>query len=294
MSDTIGSLLCEAGTILRDAGIEESRREARLLLGHVLGRVPGLLTTEAREAVAVADAALFRNLVARRAAHVPAAHLTGMRGFWTLDLAVTPDVLVPRPDTETLIEAALDLLPDRNAVRRVLDLGTGSGALLLAALGEFPDALGIGVDRSPATLALARRNAMRHGLAARALFLCGDWSASLRAEFDLVLSNPPYIRSGEIAGLAPEVRDHEPRAALDGGKDGLDAYRAIIADLPRVLAPSGLAVVELGAGQAEDVAALARDCGLAVVQLRQDLGGIPRAIGVRPAEKTVGDPAIAH
>lgn len=291
---TIGALLCEAGTILRDAGIEEPRREARLLLGHVLGRAPGLLTTEPRVAVAEADATRFRDLVVRRAAHVPAAHLTGTRGFWTLDLSVTPDVLVPRPDTETLVEAALDLLPDRRAVRRVLDLGTGSGALLLAALGEYPNALGFGVDRSLAALALARGNAMRHGLAERALFLCGDWSASVRAEFDLVLSNPPYIRSAAIAGLAPEVRDHEPRAALDGGKDGLDAYRAIIADLPRVLASSGLAVLELGAGQAGDVAALARDSGLAVVQLRQDLGGIPRAICLRLGEKTVGDPAIAH
>jgi release factor glutamine methyltransferase len=291
---TIGALLCEAGTILRDAGIEEPRREARLLLGHVLGRAPGLLTAEAHEAVTGADAARFRGLVARRAAHVPAAHLTGERGFWTLDLSVTPDVLVPRPDTETLIEAALDLLPDRAAVRRVLDLGTGSGALLLAALGEYRDALGVGVDRSLAALAIARRNAVRHGLAERALFLCGDWSASLRAEFDLVLSNPPYIRSAEIAGLAPEVRDHEPRAALDGGADGLEAYRAILAELPRVLAPSGLAVLELGAGQAKDVTALVRGAGLVVVQLRQDLGGISRAICLRAAEKTVGDPAIAH
>src|SRR5690606_10981984 len=141
---TIGALLCEAGTTLRDAGIEEPQREARLMLGHVLGRAPGLLTTEPRVAVAEADAPRFRGLVVRRAAHVPAAHLTGTRGLWTLDLSVTPDELLPRPDTETLVEAALDLLPDRRAVRRVLDLGTGSGALLLAALGEYPNALGFG------------------------------------------------------------------------------------------------------------------------------------------------------
>jgi release factor glutamine methyltransferase len=285
VSDTVGSLLCEAGTVLRAAGIEEPRGEARLLLGHVLGRAPGLLTVGARQPVADADAARFRALVARRAQHVPAAHLTGTRGFWTLDLIVTPDVLVPRPDTETLIEAALAALPDRRAVRRVLDLGTGSGALLLAALSEFPAALGIGLDRSAAALALARANAARAGLADRARFLCGDWSAALGGAFDLVLANPPYIPSGEIAGLAPEVRDHDPRAALDGGADGLDAYRAILADLPRVLAPAGRAVLELGAGQAEKVGVLAAEGGLAVAELRQDLGRIPRAIVLRHAEK---------
>jgi release factor glutamine methyltransferase len=292
MTDTIGSLLCEAGTALRAAGIEEPRREARLLLGHVLGRAPGLLTTEARDPVGAAEAARFRELIQRRAAHVPAAQLTGTRGFWTLDLIVTPDVLIPRPDTETLIEAALAALPDRASVRRVLDLGTGSGALLLAALAEFPAAIGIGVDRSPAALAVARANAGRAGLADRALFLCGDWSAALDGSFDLVLANPPYIPSGEIAALAPEVREHEPRAALDGGPDGLDAYRAILADLPRLLGPEGVAALELGSGQSADVSRLATSCRLDVIELRQDLGGVTRAMILRHAEKTVGEPRI--
>jgi release factor glutamine methyltransferase len=293
MTDTIGSLLCEAGTALRAAGIEEPRREARLLLGHVLGRAPGLLTTEARDPVGAAEAARFRELIQRRAAHVPAAQLTGTRGFWTLDLIVTPDVLIPRPDTETLIEAALAALPDRASVRRVLDLGTGSGALLLAALGEFPAAIGIGVDRSPAALAVARANAVRAALADRALFVCGDWSAALGGSFDLVLANPPYIPSGDIAALAPEVREHDPRAALDGGPDGLDAYRAILADLPRILTPAGVAVLELGAGQVVDVSQLTAARRLAVVELRQDLGGVTRAMVLRHAEKTVGEPRIA-
>ncbi|TQF83152.1 peptide chain release factor N(5)-glutamine methyltransferase [Elioraea sp. Yellowstone] len=293
MNPTIGGLLCEAGAILRAAGIEEPRREARLLLGHVLGRAPGLLTIEAAAPVGAADAGRFRALVARRAAREPAAHLTGRRGFWTLDLAVTPDVLVPRPESETLIEAALDALPDRSAVRRVLDLGTGSGALLLAALGEFPAAIGVGIDLSAAALAVARANAARCGLAERALFLCGDWSAALGGGFDLVLANPPYVATADIATLDPEVRDHDPRAALDGGPDGLAAYRAILADLPRLLDRSGLAVIELGAGQAADVAGLARTAGLATVELRQDLGGIPRAIALRHAEKTVGEPRSA-
>lgn len=293
MTDTIGSLLCEAGTVLRAAGIEEPRREARLLLGHVLGRAPGLLTTEAREDVGMTEAARFRDMIARRAMHVPAAHLTGTRGFWTLDLIVTPDVLIPRPDTETLIEAALAALPDRASVRRVLDLGTGSGALLLAALSELPVAIGIGVDRSAAALAVACANAGRADLADRALFVCGDWSAALGGGFDLVLANPPYIPSGDIATLEPEVREHDPRAALDGGSGGLDAYRAILADLPRILAPDGVAVLELGAGQAADVSQLAAARRLAVVELRQDLGGVARAIVLRHAEKTVGEPRIA-
>jgi release factor glutamine methyltransferase len=293
VTDTIGSLLCEAGTVLRAAGIEEPRREARLLLGHVLGRAPGLLTTEARAPVGAAERARFRDLVARRAAHVPAAHLTGTRGFWTLDLIVTPDVLIPRPDSETLIEAALAALPDRASVRRVLDLGTGSGALLLAALSAFPAAIGVGVDRSPAALAVARANAARAGLADRALFLRADWSAALGDGFDLVLANPPYVPSEEIATLEPEVREHDPRAALDGGVDGLDAYRAILADLPRILLPDGVAVLELGAGQAADVSRLATARRLGISELRQDLGGIPRAIVLRHVEKTVGEPGIA-
>lgn len=279
--------------MLRAAGIEEPRREARLLLGHVLGRAPGLLTMEARGPVGVAAAARFRDLVARRAAHVPAAHLTGTRGFWTLDLIVTPDVLIPRPDSETLIEAALAALPDRGAVRRVLDLGTGSGALLLAALTELPGAIGIGVDRSAAALAVARANAERADLEGRVMFLCADWSAALAGSFDLVLANPPYIPTAEIASLAPEVREHDPRAALDGGPDGLGAYRAILADLPRILAPNGVAVLELGAGQAAEVSSLAGACRLAVGRLRQDLGGVARAIVLRHAEKTVGEPRIA-
>lgn len=293
MTDTIGALLCVAATVLRGAGIEEPRGEARLLLGHVLGRAPGLLTTEARDPVGAAEAARFRELIARRAAHVPAAHLTGTRGFWTLDLIVTPDVLIPRPDSETLIEAALAALPDRPSVRRVLDLGTGSGALLLAALSEFPTAIGVGVDRSPAALAVARANAARAGLADRALFLCGDWSAALDDGFDLVLANPPYVPSGDIAALEAEVRDHDPHAALDGGVDGLDAHRAILADLPRILLPDGVAVLELGAGQGADVSRVAAARGLGVGELRQDLGGIPRAMVLRHAEKMVGEPRIA-
>jgi release factor glutamine methyltransferase len=283
MTATIGALLCEAGDAFRAAGIAEARIEARLLLGHVLGRKPLALPMEGRRSVAEEDAARFRALVARRVAREPSAYLTGTRGFWTLDLAVTPDVLIPRPDTETVVSAALDAISDRSAIRHVLDLGTGSGAILLALLAECPAADGIGLDRSGAALAVARANAAASGLAARAAFVCGDWAEAVTGPFDLVVSNPPYIATAMIATLDPEVAAHEPRAALDGGSDGLAAYRAIVPHLSRLLGAHGVAVLELGFGQARAVADLVAQVGLAVAEIRQDLGGIDRALVLRPA-----------
>ena len=274
---TIGALLCEAGAALRAAGVEEARAEARLLLGHVLGRKPLALPLAGHETVAEDAATRFRALVRRRAARVPLAYLTGSRGFWTLDLAVTPDVLIPRHDTETVVAAALDHARARGAVGRVLDLGTGSGAILLALLAELPRAFGIGLDRSVAALQLARRNAAAAGLDARSAFLCGDWAGAVAARFDLVVANPPYVATETIATLAPEVAAHEPLVALDGGRDGLDAYRALIPDLPRLLGQGGVAVLEIGAGQGGRVARLARETGLQTLEIRRDFGGVPRA-----------------
>jgi release factor glutamine methyltransferase len=279
---TIGALLCEAGARFREAGIDEARIEARLLLGHVLGRKPLSLPMDGRRAVAEDDAARFRALVARRAAHEPSAYLTGTRGFWTLDLAVTPDVLIPRQDTETVVSAALDHV-GRGGVHRMLDLGTGSGAILLALLAECPSAFGVGVDRSEAALAVAAANTAAAGLAARTGFVRGDWAEAVAGCFDIVVSNPPYIARETIATLAPEVAAHEPRAALDGGEDGLDAYRCILPTLPRLLAPGSVAVLEIGAGQAEAVSSFAAEVGLRVLEIRQDLGGIPRAVVLRGA-----------
>lgn len=279
MGPTIGALLCEAGALFREAGIAEARIEARLLLGHVLGRKPLSLPMEGHRPVAEEEVLRFRTLVARRAAGEPSAYLTGTRGFWTLDLAVTPDVLIPRPDTETVVAAALDHAGRR--AHRMLDLGTGSGAILLALLAECPAAFGVGVDRSAGAIAVARANAATAGLAARAAFLRGDWAEAIAARFDVIVSNPPYIPRGVIPTLAPDVAMHEPRAALDGGEDGLDAYRRILPALPRLLAPAGVAVFEIGAGQAEAFTALARGLGLRVVEIRQDLGGILRAAVLR-------------
>lgn len=279
IAPTIGALLCEAGTRLREAGIDEARFEARLLLGHVLGRKPLSLPMDGQRAVTAEDAKRFRALVARRAAHEPSAYLIGTRGFWTLDLAVTPAVLIPRHDTETVVSAALDHAG--RCARRVLDLGTGSGAILLALLAECPAAFGVGVDRSEAALAVARANAAAAGLAARAGFVRGDWAGAVAGWFDLVVSNPPYIACETITTLAPEVAAHEPRAALDGGADGLDAYRLILPSLPRLLGPGAVAVLEIGAGQAEAASSLAAGTGLQAIEIRQDLGGIPRAMVLR-------------
>jgi release factor glutamine methyltransferase len=199
-----------------------------------------------------------------------------------MEFAVGPAVLVPRPETETLIEAALDAFPGRAAVRQVLDLGTGSGCLLCAALREFPNATGLGIDASPAALEIARANAAAHALTARATFTEGDWLAGVGGKFDLVLANPPYIARGEVALLAPELM-HEPLAALVAGEDGLGAYRMIVPLLAPVLAADGVAILELGAGQAGPVAALALAAGLEAAALRHDLAGIPRAIVLRAA-----------
>jgi release factor glutamine methyltransferase len=225
----------------------------------------------------------FAALLARRVAHEPFAYLTGRVGFWTLDLEVSPATLIPRADSESLVEAALEACTDKWAPLSLLDLGTGTGALLLAVLSELPAASGLGVDLKPEATALAARNAARLGLAGRARFLAGDWAAALAGRFDLVLCNPPYIESAAIRGLMPEVAHHEPASALDGGADGLDAYRRIIADLPRLLAPHGVAVLELGAGQQAAVEALAKAAGLTPEACRADLGGVPRALVLRVA-----------
>lgn len=276
---TVGFLLCRGGQLLRAAAIESPRLEARMLLAEVLACRAEDLLRDPRAAVAPEAAARFAALVQRRAGHEPMAYILGRQEFWSLPFAVSPATLIPRADSEALVEAALASCP---APRRVLDLGTGTGCLLLAVLHERPGAWGLGVDRNPAAAALAARNALALGLAGRACFVAADWAAPLAGRFDLVLSNPPYIEGASIAGLMPEVAGHEPALALDGGPDGLDAYRAILAQLPRLLAPGGLAVLELGQGQAEAVGALARAAGLGVLGCRNDLGGIPRALLLRP------------
>jgi release factor glutamine methyltransferase len=267
-------LIDTGAAILRTAGIDNPRLEARLLLARTLGLPVAALL---RDPHAIADPAGYDALLARRAAHEPLAYIIGRREFWSLDFAVSPATLIPRPESETLIEAALAAFAHRAPPRRILDLGTGTGCLLISALHEFPDAFGVGTDRSPDAASLAAANAAALGLAGRAAFLCGDWAAPLAVRFDLVLCNPPYIPTSNIDGLMPEVARHEPQGALDGGADGLAAYRQIVPCLPALLRPEGMVVLELGAGQAQEVAAIAGDSGLAATT-RPDLAGIARAM----------------
>jgi release factor glutamine methyltransferase len=252
---------------LAAAGIEEPRREARILLAAAEGvSAAGLLALDE------VDEAKFAPSLRRREAREPMAYIFGRREFWGLNFAVSPATLIPRPDTETLIEA---VLASGINPRTVLDLGTGTGCLLLAALHEFPRAFGVGVDLSADAATLARANAAALGMH-RAVFLAGNWADALAQKFDLVLSNPPYIVAAEVDGLMPEVARYEPLSALAGGADGLEAYRAIIAALPRLLAPGGLAVLEIGAGQSISVTQLAAEMSFSCAT-RRGLDGIERA-----------------
>ncbi|WP_207539990.1 peptide chain release factor N(5)-glutamine methyltransferase [Sabulicella rubraurantiaca] len=280
---TIGRLLCEAGAALRQAGIAEARLEARLLLSHALGVSREALLRDADRTVEAEKEVQFRDMLRRRCAREPLALITGHTGFWTLDLEVSPDTLIPRPDSEAVVRLALALAPNP---ARILDLGTGTGCLLLAVLAERMGAWGVGLDLRAGAAAVARRNAERNGLAGRCVTLAGDWGAALAGQFDLLLSNPPYIESEAVAELMPEVARFEPGSALDGGADGLDAYRALLADLPRLLTPGGVAVLEVGMGQAEPVRALGEGKGLIFLAQEADFGGIPRAVAFKAIGET--------
>lgn len=270
---TVSDALRAGAACLLDVA-DNPRLEARLLLAHALGATQNDLIRDPQRMI---EPAAYDALLRRRQAQEPLAHLIGRREFWSLDFRVSPATLIPRPDTETLVEAALAAFAGRSPPARILDLGTGTGCLLLALLHEYRTAFGIGVDIEPAAAELARDNAASLGLADRAAFAVSNWTDAVAGRFDLVVSNPPYVAADEIPGLMPEVARYEPARALDGGRDGYDAYRMILARLPDILATRGVAVLELGLGQAKIVADIARDGGFAV-SLRHDLAGIPRAV----------------
>ena len=287
-SHTASGLIIWGSRRLASAGVESGLREARLLLAHALGLDSRAMDLRGRSdrPVTPEARALFTGYVERRARREPMAYIIGERGFWTLDLAVSDATLIPRADSEALVESVLREWPDRTRSLRMLDLGCGTGCLLLACLSEYPAGWGVGLDVSARACLLAASNARRVGLQARSAFLCGDWGEALSparaaSGFDLVLSNPPYIRSQAVAGLMPEVAGFEPLTALDGGADGLAAYRTILPGLSRLLKPCGVAVLELGVGQSDPVLAIAAACGLAFVALHSDLGGVNRAITLR-------------
>ncbi|MEA2872041.1 MAG: release factor glutamine methyltransferase [Hyphomicrobiales bacterium] len=268
----------------RAAGIESPELDARVLIGHALGLDHAGLAAAATQQLSDLTASDIERLAARRVSGEPVARIVGKKEFWSLPLAVTPAVLVPRPETETVVELALALLErdgERTRALRIADLGTGSGAILLALLSELRNAQGIGTDIDANALGVARANARQLHLGGRTDFIVCDYATALEGPFDLVVSNPPYVASAEIAALAREVRDHDPCQALDGGADGLAAYRAIAADAPRLLGPAGHLVVEIGAGQQRQVSELFAAAGLAIAGTRHDLAGMARAIAAK-------------
>jgi release factor glutamine methyltransferase len=281
-----GASVSEALNLLaqafRTAGIEDADVDARLLVGHALHLDRARLIAQSDRILEAREINVINALAARRLKREPVSRILGQKEFWSIALAITPDVLVPRPETETVVEGALDFVV-RGGLRmeklRILDIGTGSGALLLALLRELPNAIGTGTDISTAALKVARENAARCGVEGRCTFVVCDIASIVEGPFDLLVSNPPYIAHDEIMSLAPEVKNYDPTVALDGGADGLAAYRAIAADAKRLLAPGARMFVELGAGQETAVRDLFTNVGLTAGIARPDLAGIPRVLG---------------
>jgi release factor glutamine methyltransferase len=282
-----GAVLCvdaarrDIARRLRERGIDTPDLDARILVGHALGLDHTALVRAGERCLDAAEIARIDTLAARRLGREPIARITGTKEFWGLPLKITPDVLVPRPETETIVAQALAAV-DRTGVRaralRIADLGVGSGAILISLLSELPKARAVGTDRDPAALALARENARRFGVAARAAFIACDFGAAVAPGCDLVVTNPPYICSGEIAELEPDVREFDPRGAIDGGPDGLAAYRVIAIHARHILSSGAHLIAEIGRGQGDAVAALFASAGFGRIRIEPDFAGIPRAV----------------
>lgn len=278
---TIASIIAEAAAMLAASGFDEPRRRARRVVAAALDLSASEVFAHAERTLADGERDRVAALLARIAAHEPLSRALGRREFWGLEFALSADAFDPRPETETVVEAVLARLAERRRDYRILDLGTGSGCLLLALLSELPAATGVGIDLAPGAAKTAAANAATLGLVDRAVIVVGNWAEALAGRFDAIVANPPYIATAAIAQLPREVREHDPRRALDGGPDGLDPYRAIAADLPRLLAPGGVFAAELGAGQDAAVAEILGRHGLCVEALIGDLAGIPRCIVAR-------------
>lgn len=278
---TIGETLQHLIQSLSLAGIENARTDARLMLEHVLDVDRTVLIAYPEREVSSDQQVALEALLQRRFNREPMSHLLGYREFWSLRFKVTKDTLTPRPDSETLIEAVLGHLPDVQAPLKVLDLGVGTGCLILSVLSEYPKANGLGIDLSDAALSVAKENAQNLGLADRCDFQIGNWMEGLTDQYDLILSNPPYIPLSDKAILEPEVLDHEPSTALFAGQDGLEDYRLLAKQLPDRLTDDGVAVIELGIHQSEPVQSLMQAQGLEVIDSPKDLGGIVRCHIIR-------------
>lgn len=284
---TYGGLYSEGRIALERAGIDNAALDARVLLQHATRRTWADLFNDEAEIAAPGEIAAFNEMIARRIARVPIAQIIGVKEFWSLEFKVTPATLIPRPESEHLIERALQLIP-KDSMGRVLDLGTGTGCLLISFLKERPHMTGVGVDLSAEALEVAKFNAISHEVFQRCTWLRSDWTENVVGEFELVLANPPYMTETEFEAAAPEVREHEPKLALSPGKDGLDAYRAIAKGLPKVLKPGGFTVLELGVAQARQVRALLESEGLDSVRIGLDLAGHERLISARKPIATKG------
>jgi release factor glutamine methyltransferase len=289
MTDSFGQTIETARRALaarfKSHAVDSAELDARMLVGAALGLDLTGLITAAKQLLTSDEADRLEDFSRRRLAGEPVARILGEREFWGLPLKLSPATLVPRPDTETLVELALEMLRaggELNRPMRIADLGTGSGAILLALLSELPAAHGFGTDISADALQMATANAARAGFSGRATFIACDYATGLSSPFDVIVSNPPYIRSADIAALAIEVRHHDPLAALDGGADGLDAYRALVPQAARLLAPGAALVVEAGQGQSGEIEGLMTAEGLAPASApKADLAGIPRAVAGR-------------
>jgi release factor glutamine methyltransferase len=271
-----GTAVSEVSALLREGGFDQSGRDARALLAHVLEETPERIFAWPENDLSAEQFSQFRSLVTRRLAHEPLSRILGRREFWSLSFRLSADTLDPRPDSEAVIEAVLGNLPDRPRAMRMLDLGTGTGCLMAALLSEYPNATGIAVDVSEGAAGTARQNMIDLGLSDRVEVRTGNWDDGLDEQFDLIVSNPPYIVDHDIPELDIEVTDYDPVLALAGGADGLDAYRRLAMILPLRLAKRGLAILEFGHGQAADIAEIMQAGGTEVFDWKEDLAGRKR------------------
>ncbi len=266
---------------LTEVGIEAPRLDARLLIAEVIGKNPSFILMHEDFLPSKEECEKINSFISRRAGHEPVSRIIGRRDFWKLSFAINEETLDPRPDSETLIETVIRAFSSSDRALRILDLGTGSGCLLLALLSELKNATGTGIDISPKAIAAATENAAGNNLSSRSTFITGGWNdlngLNLR-NFDIIISNPPYIPSADISGLAPEVKNFDPSAALDGGEDGLNAYREIAAVLPFILAESGHFFCEIGQGQEKDVCRIFTAFGLQHIETNKDFAGIVRCL----------------
>ncbi len=292
MTATLGALLAEAATVLTQAQFQGARRQARRLIAAALDLDPADLLAHPERMVDDPARVRVRSALARMVRREPLSRILGCREFWGLEFGLSTDTLDPRPETETVVAAVLQSVTGRGAPLRFLDLGSGTGCILLALLSEFPASTGVGVDVAAGAATTARSNAAALGLAHRAHFVVGDWGTAISGVFDIIISNPPYIPSAALADLPREVALYDPRCALDGGPDGLGCYRSLAAGLPRLMGPRGLFACEVGQSQGSAVAGILRANGLSIERCERDLAGVVRCVIARaaapPTQKIVG------